>query len=180
MEHKNSAIAMFVEHAQVEKAVRRLQEAGIDLRGVSVVGKGYQTDQNVIDYYSAGDRMMYWGQNDALWDGILNALSGSAFFVIPGIGPAIAAGPIVEWIVDALEQAVGTFEFSAIGRALYGIGVPRKSIAQYETSLIGGEYIMVICSTPVEVTRADKVLSASHAAETHVCITDNHAAAIAS
>jgi hypothetical protein len=180
VEHMNSAIAMFVEHAQVEKALRRLREAGIDFHGVSVVGKGYQTDQNVIGYYSAGDRMKYWGQNDAFWDGILNVLSGSAFFMIPGIGPAIASGPIVGWIVDSLEHAVGTHEFSAIGRALYGIGVPAKSIAQYETSLVRGEYIMVICGTPIEVTRADKVLSASHAAETHVCITDIHAAAIAS
>ncbi len=180
MEHKNSAIALFVEHAEVEKAVRRLCQASIDYRRISVIGKGYQTDQNVIGYYSAGDRMMYWGPNDAFWDGILNVLSGSGFFMIPGIGPAIAAGPIVEWIGCSLQHAVGTREFSAIRRALCGIGVPARSIAQYETSLGRGEYIVVVCGTPAEVTRADKVLSASHAAETHVCIADIHVAAIAS
>jgi hypothetical protein len=180
VEHKNSAIAMFVEHSQVEKAIRRLREAGIDFYGVSVVGRGYQTDQNVIGYYSAGARMKYWGQNDAFWDGILEVLSGSAFFMIPGIGPAIVAGPIVGWIVDSLVHAVGTHEFSAIGRALYGIGVPAKSIAQYELSLVRGEYIVVVCGAPTDVTRADRVLAASQAAETHVCITESHAAAIAS
>jgi hypothetical protein len=45
---------------------------------------------------------MAWGKSGAFWGGLWGMLSGSALFVIPGIGPLLAAGPLVAWIVAAL------------------------------------------------------------------------------
>lgn len=50
----------------------------------------------------------------------------------------MAAGPIVAWIVAALEGAAVVGGISAHGAGLYSLGIPKKSILQYETSLKAG------------------------------------------
>jgi len=56
---------------------------------------GDHSEEDVVGYYNTGDRMRSWGKNGAFWGGIWGVLFGSAFFVIPGIGPLVAAGPLV-------------------------------------------------------------------------------------
>jgi hypothetical protein len=97
--------------------------------------------------------------------------------MIPGIGPVVAAGPVVAWIVGALEGAVVVGGASAIGAGLYSIGIPKKSILQYETSLKAGKFMLVIHGTPDEVTRAKTILSASGASETQLHLADAPVAA---
>jgi hypothetical protein len=172
MLNTNSGIAIFDEHTQAEDGVRKLQEAGFDMKALSIVGKGYHTEENVVGYYTAGDRMKYWGTNGAFWGGMWGLLFGSAFFMIPGIGPLVAAGPIVAWIVGALEGAAVVGGLSAIGAGLYSIGIPEKSILQYETSLKAGKFMLVVHGTPDEVTRAKSILSTSGASTTHLHMAD--------
>jgi hypothetical protein len=97
--------------------------------------------------------------------------------MIPGIGPLVMAGPIVAWIAGALEGAVVVGGVSAIGAGLYSIGIPKKSILQYETSLKAGKFMLVAHGTPDEVTRAKAVLSSSGASETQLHLADATAAA---
>src|SRR5277367_4683525 len=160
---KNSVVAIFDQHTQAEEAVKQLQQDGFDMKGLSIIGKDYHTDEHVVGYYTTGDRMKYWGKNGAFWGGIWGLLFGSAFFLIPGVGPFVAAGPIVTWMVSALEGAVVVGGLSAIGAGLYSIGIPEKSILQYETSLKAGKFMLVIHGTPEEVSRAKTILAASGA-----------------
>jgi uncharacterized membrane protein len=176
---KNSVVAIFDRHTQAEEAVKQLQEAGFDMKKLSIVGKEYHTQENVTGYYTAGDRMMYWGKNGAFWGGIWGLLFGSAFFMIPGIGPFVAAGPIVAWIVAALEGSLVVGGISAIGAGLYSIGIPKDSIVAYETSLKAGKYMLVAHGTPDEVTRAQTVISTSGAAQTQLHLEEEPVAALA-
>lgn len=113
----NSAVAVFHSHAKAEQAIHELQKSGFDMKKLSIVGKDYHTDEHVVGYYNAGDRMMYWGKAGALWGGFWSLLFGSAFFAIPGIGPVLVAGPLAMWIIGALESAVVVGGFSALGAA---------------------------------------------------------------
>jgi uncharacterized membrane protein len=167
---KNSVIALFDQHTQAEKAVKELQESGFDMKSLSIVGKDYHTDEHVVGYYTTGDRMKYWGKNGAFWGGIWGMLFGSAFFMIPGIGPLVAAGPIVAWIVAGLEGAAVVGGLSALGAGLYSIGIPKKSILQYESSLKAGKFMLVAHGTPDEVTRGKEILSSLGASETQLHI----------
>jgi len=182
MLEKNSVVAMFDQHTQAEEAVKQLQQAGFDMKALSIVGKDYRTDEHVVGYYSTGDRMEYWGKNGALWGGLWGGmwgiLFGSAFFVIPGIGPLMMAGPIVAWIVGALQGAVVVGGLSALGAGLYSIGIPKKSVLQYETALKAGKFMLVAHGTPAEVTRAKAILSSSAASETYLHVTDTPVAAL--
>ena len=87
------------------------------MKKLSIVGKDYHTEEHVVGYYTTGDRMMYWGKLGAFWGGFWGLLFGSAFFWVPGIGPLLVAGPLVMWIVGALEEAAVVGGLSALGAA---------------------------------------------------------------
>ena len=125
MTKNNSVVAIFKSHTGAESAVKELQQSGFDMKKLSIVGRDYHTDENVVGYYNTGDRMKYWGKLGAFWGGFWGLLFGSAFFVIPGVGPLLMAGPLVGWIVGALEGAVVVGGLSALGAGFTAWASPR-------------------------------------------------------
>ena len=168
MSEENSVVAVFESHDQAEDAVRELQKSGFDMKKLSIVGKDYHTDEHVVGYYNAGDRMLYWGKLGAFWGGLWAMLFGSAVFLVPGVGPLLVAGPLVTWIVGVLEGAAVVGGLSAIGAALASIGIPKDSILQYEASLKAGKFLLILHATPEEVERAKDRLDDTQAAETTI------------
>jgi hypothetical protein len=158
MTKNNSVVAIFKSHTGAEAAVKELQQSGFDMKKLSIVGRDYHTDENVIGYYNAGDRMKYWGKLGAFWGGFWGLLFGSAFFLIPGVGPLLVAGPLVGWIVGALEGAVVVGGLSAIGAGLYSLGIPKDSILQYETALKSGKFVVIAHGSAEETTHAREII----------------------
>jgi uncharacterized membrane protein len=160
---KNSVVAVFATHEEVESAIRELQKDGFDMKKLSIVGKDYQTEEHVVGYYTTCDRMSYWGKMGAFWGGFWGLLFGSAFFWVPGIGPLLAAGPLVTWIIAALEGAVVVGGISALGAGLYSIGIPKHSILQYESEVKNGKLLLVVHGTLNEVEQAKEILNQTDA-----------------
>jgi uncharacterized membrane protein len=158
---ENAVVAVYHTHKDAEEAIGELKKSGFNLKQLSIVGKDYHTEENVVGYYNAGDRMRYWGKTGAFWGGFWGMLFGSAFFAIPGIGPVLVAGPLVAWIVAALEGAVALGGMSAVGAGLYSIGIPKNSILQYETALKSDKFVLVAHGTTDEVTKAQDILRGS-------------------
>jgi len=88
--------------------------------------------------------------------------------VIPGIGPIIAAGPIVAWIIGALEGAVVVGGISALGAGLFSLGIPKDSVVKYETSIKAGKFLLIAHGTTDEVQQARNVLQSTGAEEINV------------
>ena len=65
----NSVVAVFDTHDQAEAAIKKLQKDGFDMKQLSIVGKDIHTEEHVVGYYNAGDRMLYWGKQGAYWGG---------------------------------------------------------------------------------------------------------------
>ncbi len=162
MSKPNSVVAIFETHAQAEEAVKGLQRAGLDMKKLSIVGRDYHTDESVVGYYNAGDRMRYWGKQGAFWGGIWGMLFGAAFFAIPGIGPVVVAGPLVSWMVGALESAAIVGGLSVLGAGLFSIGIPKDSVLRYEVALKADKFLLVAHGTAAEVARARDIIAASH------------------
>ena len=144
MSDKNSVVAIFESHDRAEDAIRELQKDGFDMKKLSIVGKDYHTEEHVVGYYNTGDRMKYWGKLGAFWGGLWGLLFGSAFFWVPGIGQLLVAGPLVIWIVGALEGAVVTGGFTALGAGLYSIGIPKDSIRFFRFKVRGLGFLTVL------------------------------------
>src|SRR5664280_850815 len=168
MTKNNSIVAVFKSHIEAETAVKELQQAGFDIKKISIVGRDYHTDENVVGYYNVGDRMKYWGKQGAFWGGIWGLLFGSAFFFIPGIGPLVVAGPLVSWIIGALEGAVIVGGLSALGAGLYSIGIPKDSVVKYEAALKSDKFILLAHGTAAEVATAKDILQTTHSIEVAV------------
>jgi uncharacterized membrane protein len=159
MTKNNSVVAIFKSHTEAETAVKELQQAGFDMKKLSIVGRDYHTDENVVGYYNTGDRMKYWGKLGAFLGGFWGLLFGSAFFFVPGVGPLLFAGPIASYIVGALEGAVVVGGLSALGAGVYGMGIPKDSILQYETAVKSGKYVLIAHGSDVETVHAREVIS---------------------
>lgn len=166
MSEKNSAVAVYSTHTEAEEAVKKLQQAGFNMQKLSIVGKDYHTDEHVVGYYNMGDRMKYWGKLGTFWGGLWALVFGSAFFLIPGVGPIVVGGPLVLWIVGVLEGAAVIGGLSALGGALYSIGIPRDSILEYETSIKESKFLLVAHGSPEEVRKAKLILEDSQATST--------------
>ena len=165
MSERNALVAIYGTHVEAEGAVKELERAGVDMRTLSIVGKGTHTDEHVVGYYNTGDRMKYWGKTGAFWGGFWGLLFGSAVFAIPGIGPVMVAGPVVAWIVGALEGAAVVGGLSAIGAGLYGMGIPEYSVLQYEAALKTDKYLLMVHSTAQEVQKAKDILDTTRPVE---------------
>ena len=168
MSETNSVVAIYGTHAQAEEAVKELQKSGFDMKKMSIVGKDYHTDEHVVGYYNTGDRMKYWGKMGAFWGGIWGMLFGAAFFVIPGLGPILVAGPLVAWIIGALEGAVVVGGLSALGAGLYSIGIPKDSVVKYETALKSDKFLLLAHGTASEVAKARDIIQTTRPVEVNV------------
>jgi hypothetical protein len=168
MPEQSAVVAIYGTHVEAEEAVKKLQRGGIDMHALSIVGKGTHTDEHVVGYYNAGDRMKYWGKTGAFWGGLWGMLFGAAFFVIPGIGPLLVAGPLVAWIVGALEGAVVVGGLSAVGAGLLSIGIPKDSVVEYETALRTDQYLLVMRDSASEVAKAKDIIGTTGAVRSTV------------
>lgn len=174
MDNDNAMVAVFDTHVRAEQAVKELQTAGFDMKRLSIVGRDYHTDEHVVGYYNAGDRMKYWGKLGAFWGGLWGLLFGSAFFWIPGLGPILVGGPLVSVIVGGIEGAAVVGGMSALGAGLYGIGIPKDSVLRYERALAADKYMLVVHGTDEEAVRAQGILDRIGASETTI----HHGAAV--
>ena len=165
MPDTNAVVAVYDTHSAAEDAIGELKKSAFDMTKVSIVGKDYHTEENVVGYYNAGDRMKYWGSMGAFWGGLWGLLVGAAFFWVPGIGPLLVAGPVAAWIIGALEGAVVVGGLSVLGAALYSAGIPKDSILKYETAIKADKYLVVVHGTADQVAKASEILNRTKPAE---------------
>lgn len=158
MNEKNAVVAIFQSHLEAETSIRELQFAGFDMRKLSIVGKDFHTEEHVVGYYNAGDRMKVWGKLGAFWGGFWGLLFGSALFVIPGLGSLVVFGPLVIWVVAALEGAVVGGGLGALAAALYSLGIPEDSCLQYETAVKSAKFLVIAHGTEAQVAEAKSIL----------------------
>lgn len=169
MNDMESVVAVFHSPKEAEHAVKELQEGGIDMKTLSIAARDSHTDEHVVGYYNAGDRMKRWGKVGAYWGGFWGLLFGSAMFAIPGLGPILVAGPLVAWIIAGLEGAVVVGGVSAVGAGLASIGIPHDSIVEYEVALKSDKFVLLVHGPASTVEKAKHILAGTQ----HVAYTSH-------
>ena len=163
MSNPDSAFFVFDSHAAAEVAIRALGQSGIDMSKLSLVGKGYHSEEEPIGFYTAGDRIKAWGGTGAFWGGIWGLLLAPAVFILPGLGVVGMAGPLVATLVGALEGAVVVGGLSALGAALTQVGVPKDQVIKYEAALKVDKYLLVVHGSAADQEKARGVLAEAKA-----------------
>jgi hypothetical protein len=161
METSQSSVYVYNTHMEAEEAIRALGRSGFDVTKLSLVGKGYHSEEHPVGFYTAGDRIKAWGSAGAFWGGLWGLLLAPAVFFLPGIGLIAMAGPVVATLVGALEGAVVVGGLSALGAALTTIGVPKEQVIRYETALKADKYVLMVHGSAEESAKARSVLASS-------------------
>jgi hypothetical protein len=165
MKNSSGLIATYDSHQQAEDAIRALNRSGFNMRQLSIVGKGYHSEEQPVGFYTLGDRMKTWGGVGAFWGALWGMLFGAAFFLVPGIGLLGVAGPFVHVLAGALEGAALVGGFSVLGAALANIGVPGDAIIKYERSIGAASYLLIAHGMRQEIEHARSIIESIGAVE---------------
>jgi len=165
----SSIVAIFSTHREAELAIKALSKSGVPLKALSIVGKGYHTDEHVTGFYNIDNRVKFWGVNGAFWGGLWGLFFGGLFITLPVTGPVVVLGYVATTIIATLESALLFGGLSALGAALYSIGIPKDSIFEYEAAVKADGFIVMVHGTEDDVMRAKGVLDQTNplTMETH-------------
>src|SRR6478752_1112080 len=158
MAGKNTAaFGIYRDRAGVEAAVDILRENGFRNTDISVLfpentgTKDFAAEKNT----KAPEGTAAGAGTGAVVGGTLGWLAGIGALAIPGLGPFIAAGPIMAALAGVgVGGAVG-----GVTGALVGMGIPEYEAKRYEGVIqTGGILLSVHCSTSDEVSRGKNIL----------------------
>ncbi len=158
MPWENAAVAVYDSPSEAAAVVASLRQSKFDMTRISVAGRSRQADAQVIGCFDdGGSGMKYWGDQRELWAGLWETLCGRALFTMPGTGPVLVAGPLSGWIAAALENAPIFGGLSALGAAIYSIGIPKNQVIRHEAAIRAGQYLVLVHGTACEVNQAREV-----------------------
>jgi hypothetical protein len=158
MRGKNTAVfGIYKNSAQAERAVDRISAAGFSHNDISVLlpdtqgSKEFAHEKNT----KAPEGTTTGVTTGGVIGGTLGLLAGVGALAIPGLGPFIAAGPIMAGLAGlGVGGAVG----GLVG-ALVGMGIPEYEAKRYEGRVKdGGVLLSVHCDTSDEISRAKDLL----------------------
>jgi hypothetical protein len=176
MKNPEAVVAVFADHAAAEVAIKKLGLAGFDITHLSVIGKGYHTSEQIVGFYNQGDRIRLWGTRGAFWGGLWSLFFGGVFLTVPIVGPVVVLGYLATVTVAALEGAILVGGVSAIAAGLYGLGIPRDSVLEYETAIEADSFLVMAHDTPGRVALAKGILEMAEAQQVDVHAGDGSAA----
>jgi hypothetical protein len=163
---KNDAIvAVFPDHDGAEAAIRKLAAGGLDMKHFSIVGKGYHTQEKVIGFYNTGDRVKFWGQNGAFWGGLWGLFFGGILMTVPAVGQVMVLGHLAAMVFASIEGAVVVGGLSALGAAMFSLGIPKDSVIEYEQALKADGFLIVAHGPVEEMARAKTILETMNPTE---------------
>lgn len=154
----HSVFGIFTSRQGVEAAVAALKDAdfrGSDISILAPENLGDIRDIGAVKSTKAPEGATTGGASGAVLGGVLGWLVGIGALAIPGLGPFIAAGPIMAALAGVgVGAAVG-----GVTGALIGFGVPEFEAKRYETRLRKGGILLSVHADSHEwISRAKSVL----------------------
>jgi hypothetical protein len=154
---KKAIVAMLSSTQQAESIVTRLSDAGFSTNDMSVIFPDKQGTRDFAfeKHTKAPEGAAVGGMAGGAVGGTLGLLAGIGALAIPGLGPLIAAGPIMA----ALGGAGAGAAVGGLTGALVGLGIPEIEAKQYESRIrSGGILISVHVDDVNERKRAREIL----------------------
>src|SRR5688572_10793416 len=159
---KKSVFGLYANRSALENGIDRLRAAGFRATDVSVLFPENVGNKDLaVDKGSKAPEGAATGAaSGAVLGGTLGWLVGIGALAIPGLGPFIAAGPIMAALAGVgAGAAVG-----GVGGALVGFGIPEYEAKRYEGRVKGGAYLMSVhCDSSEWADRAEAILKESGA-----------------
>jgi uncharacterized membrane protein len=153
---KSSVFCIAKSASQTEQIVEELQHSGFDTSEISVLmpDTGGKRDFGHVKATKAPEGATTGATAGGVTGGVLGLLAGIGALAIPGVGPFIAAGPIMAALSGA---ALGATTGGLVG-GLIGLGIPEIEAKRYEQKLRTGNYLVAVdASDSDQVDRAKEI-----------------------
>jgi hypothetical protein len=167
---KRSVIGIVETQTQADRIVDALQTSGVlpeeisvlfpDLRGTNAFAHEHHTKapEGAVAGVSAG----------GVVGGTIGLLAGIGALAIPGVGPLIAAGPLLA----ALSGAAAGAAVGGLAGALVGLGLPEIEAKTYEGMIRGGNILLAVHTDNSETEQRAKRTFAQYSAHDVVVTSD--------
>lgn len=152
-------ISVYPDHASAEAAVRRLQEGGVPIRDLSIIGKDFQAIDKPLGFLTTGDVAKTGARFGAWTGGIFGLLVGAAFVIMPGVGPMVIAGPLSAALLGGAEGVLAGAALGGLTGALVGIGVSKDKAIRYESQIKTGKFLVSVQGDEAQTQRAKSILA---------------------
>jgi hypothetical protein len=156
MQTNKSVFGIYLTRSDVEAAVSVFKDSGFSSSDISVLLQDNADKQLVTENNTKAPEGAAVGVGSgAAVGGAIGWLAGAGALALPGIGPIIAAGPIVAALVGiGVGGALGGF-----AGTLIGVGISEKDVTRYEGRVLaGGILVAVHCETIDDVSRAREIM----------------------
>jgi hypothetical protein len=137
-----SVFGTFISRANAENAVASLKRQNFRNSDISMLmpGSGTNPELGLEKSSKAPEGATAGAASGAILGGTLGWLVGIGSLAIPGVGPFIAAGPLVAALAGAgLGGTVG-----GISGSLIGLGIPEYEAKRYEGAIRGGAILLSV------------------------------------
>lgn len=156
------ASGLYYSRDEAEDAVHALQQAGYDMKQVSVIARdddkvaGHENTEKVGN--KADDGATAGALTGGALGGITGLLVGLGALAIPGIGPILLAGAEATAIATTLAGAgIGAVAGGLVG-ALVGLGIPEEKAKIYSDRVGRGSFLVMVTGTAAEINRAADIM----------------------
>ena len=158
MAGKNTAVfGIYSTRDQVEESIQVLRNSGFRTEDISILFSENEGSKDFAHVKStkAPEGASAGAAGGALIGGVLGWLAGIGAIAIPGVGPFIAAGPIMAALAGAgVGGAVG-----GVTGSLVGMGMPEYEAKRYEGRVRKGGYLLSVhCDDGDWVGKAKEIL----------------------
>lgn len=159
---KKSVFCIAASNAQADFIVDQLKTAGFANNDISVLFPDRETTRDFAHEKNtkAPEGAITGAGTGGVVGGALGWIAGIGALAIPGVGPFIAAGPIMA----ALSGAAVGATVGGIAGALIGLGIPEIEAKRYEGKIKSGNILIAVHTEDADdVRRARDIFSAAHA-----------------
>lgn len=166
MSHK-SVYAIALSDSQANQIVDNLTQAGFSLNDISVLFPDKETTHEFAHEKNtkAPEGAVTGAATGGVLGGALGLLVGIGALAIPGVGPLIAAGPLLA----ALSGAAAGATVGGIAGGLIGLGIPEIEAKRYENRIFEGNILISVHTvSSEEVSRAKDILEKANAEDISV------------
>lgn len=166
MSHK-SVYAISTSEGQALQIVDSLTRAGFSSNDISALLPDKESTHQFAHeaHTKAPEGAVTGAATGGVVGGTLGLLAGIGALAIPGVGPLIAAGPLLA----ALSGAAAGATVGGIGGALIGMGIPELEAKRYENRIVEGNILISVhATTSEEVSSAKEILERAQAEDISV------------
>ena len=160
---KTSVFCITKTQTQAERIIERLYIAGFAYSEISVLMPETESRHDIghVKATKAPEGTATGAATGGVAGGVLGLLAGIGALAIPGIGPFIAAGPIMAALSGA---AIGAATGGVVG-GLIGLGIPEVEAKIYEGKLRTGNYLVSVHAHDGKEVDTAKAIFKAEAAE---------------